>query len=372
MPAQQSARHWPFLDLVRALAATLVMLGHARGFFFLEFAALPAPGTVTKFFYFLTGLQHEGVVLFFLVSGFLVGGAAWAAFDAGRFDAWQYLTNRFARIYLVLLPGLVLAAAIYIGGMAWFGDTRSFSQLPPEHVSPAMLLCHLSCLQGIFCSVLVVDAPLWSLAYEWLLYLAAPLVLALCYAPRSVGIRGAALAPFAATAVTVLPVHMQWSWIGVWAIGALAWRMSVARPVAGSAAIVGLVLTAAALVASRLQSFSPPLSDFCIAVPFAIALASPAVLAYKPWPRVVRALADCSYSLYVIHLPVILLTVAVLERIAPLPTSPPDGRNVILFAATAGCALAAASLFAWFTERHTARLQKALRSGAPKRPRPDF
>ena len=171
--------HWPFLDLVRAGAALLVMLGHARGHFFPEYGALSAPGPLTKAFYLLTGLQHEGVVVFFLVSGFLVGGSAWASFADGRFEPLRYLANRFVRIYMVLIPGLALTLAIHAVGTAWFADTRSFAALPAQPWSWAMGLCHLAALQGISCSVLVANAPLWSLSYEWLLYLAAPLVLGL-------------------------------------------------------------------------------------------------------------------------------------------------------------------------------------------------
>src|SRR5690349_16633143 len=56
-PGEQMAgegKKWPFLDLVRAGSALLVMLGHARSRFFPEFAAVADPGPLTKVFYLLT------------------------------------------------------------------------------------------------------------------------------------------------------------------------------------------------------------------------------------------------------------------------------------------------------------------------------
>lgn len=366
MAAPDQARHWPFLDLVRAGAALLVMLGHARGAFCPEFAALPAPGPLTKAFYLLTGLQHEGVVLFFLVSGFLVGGSAWESMAAGRFAPLRYLANRFVRIYLVLIPGLALTLAIHALGTTWFADTRSFAAMPAQPWSWAMGICHLASLQGISCSVLVANAPLWSLSYEWLLYLAAPLVLGLGHAPIAWTWRFVALLALAATMASILPAHLQWAWVIYWAMGAGAARLAVLAPLPLAIGAGGLVVTGLGLITSRLHIWTPLATDLLIAAGFAVALSCPAILARTPAPRAMSFLADCSYSLYVIHLPVIMLAVALLQRLTG-PVVPGAGiAHFALFAVTAAVAIGAAALFAHVTERHTRRLQRALlASGTP-------
>jgi hypothetical protein len=53
------------------------MFGHVRGFFFESITKVEGAGPVTKAFYVLTGIHHEGVILFFVVSGFLIGGWVW-------------------------------------------------------------------------------------------------------------------------------------------------------------------------------------------------------------------------------------------------------------------------------------------------------
>ena len=63
------------LDLVRGLSALLVMLGHLRSFLFLDFGELHGAGVIAKLFYFCTGLGHQAVMVFFVLSGYFVGGS---------------------------------------------------------------------------------------------------------------------------------------------------------------------------------------------------------------------------------------------------------------------------------------------------------
>jgi peptidoglycan/LPS O-acetylase OafA/YrhL len=63
------------LDLVRGLSALVVMAGHLRAFIFEDFGNLATPGPLSKIFYFITGLGHQAVMVFFVLSGYFVGGA---------------------------------------------------------------------------------------------------------------------------------------------------------------------------------------------------------------------------------------------------------------------------------------------------------
>src|SRR5689334_11902743 len=103
-----ATHNWPFLDLLRLGSALLVLFGHTRGLLMEGIGNVEHPNALIRAFYLMTGLQHEGVVIFFVVSGFLVGGSAWQSMAAGRFNAATYFVNRFARIFLVLIPGLLL------------------------------------------------------------------------------------------------------------------------------------------------------------------------------------------------------------------------------------------------------------------------
>ena len=68
--------HYPWLDVMRFLAALMVVFCHSRNAFFLPYGEL-SPEQQTPFsmaFYALGRLGHEAVIVFFVLSGFLVGG----------------------------------------------------------------------------------------------------------------------------------------------------------------------------------------------------------------------------------------------------------------------------------------------------------
>jgi peptidoglycan/LPS O-acetylase OafA/YrhL len=118
----ETGRHWAFLDFVRLSAAVLVLLGHARGLLLVSMAQVEHPNPLIRAFYLVSGLQHEGLVMFFIVSGFLVGGSVWRLIAQARFDLVAYLINRFARIYLVFIPALLLVLVLNTIGMQFLAD----------------------------------------------------------------------------------------------------------------------------------------------------------------------------------------------------------------------------------------------------------
>ena len=63
-----------FLDFIRWMAALLVVLQHIRYLWFAEYADIQNKTILFKLFYFLTGFGSEAVMVFFVLSGFLVGG----------------------------------------------------------------------------------------------------------------------------------------------------------------------------------------------------------------------------------------------------------------------------------------------------------
>lgn len=82
------------LDLVRGLSALVVMAAHVRGFVLKDLGELPIAGLGTKAFYLATGVHHQAVMVFFVLSGFFVGGAVVKALSAGRFSWGRYAVAR--------------------------------------------------------------------------------------------------------------------------------------------------------------------------------------------------------------------------------------------------------------------------------------
>ena len=58
-----------------------------------------------------------GVLMFFAISGFLIGGGALEKTRAGDFSFSLYFINRFTRIYIVLLPALLLVWVMDVVGL---------------------------------------------------------------------------------------------------------------------------------------------------------------------------------------------------------------------------------------------------------------
>lgn len=99
------------LDVLRGIAAILVVIQHARTYLFADIEALPTQPLAVRGVYFITGFGHAAVMIFFVLSGFLVGGRALADIESGHFSWRGYLLQRGTRLWVVLFPALVLTAA---------------------------------------------------------------------------------------------------------------------------------------------------------------------------------------------------------------------------------------------------------------------
>ena len=86
--ARMVGQTWPLLDSIRIGAALLVVLGHCRFLYFGTPENVAQSNIWRQLFYLFTGLGHEAVVLFFVLSGFLVGGQILASKAKGVFYPW--------------------------------------------------------------------------------------------------------------------------------------------------------------------------------------------------------------------------------------------------------------------------------------------
>lgn len=69
-------RELPWLDSMRYIAALMVVLGHFRAEFFVnyDYLATTQKGFLMSVIYVMTSLGHVSVLIFFVLSGYLVGG----------------------------------------------------------------------------------------------------------------------------------------------------------------------------------------------------------------------------------------------------------------------------------------------------------
>ncbi len=168
-PINPAASAW--LDWIRALAALIVFGGHLRVFCLGDFSSHHGHVPIAiKLFYHFIGLGHAAVIVFFVLSGFLVGGSVLNEFlETGGLRIKNYCVARVARIHSVLIPALILgAAADWVGwqvvhSSAVYEDAHfsfSMGQHVGSRLSPEIFLANVACLQTIFQPVLGSNGPL--------------------------------------------------------------------------------------------------------------------------------------------------------------------------------------------------------------------
>lgn len=100
------------LDALRGIAAIGVCLSHLRDVFFRDYPTLPHHSPLLALLYLATGLGHQWVIIFFVLSGYLVGGSVLRAHATDRWSWSGYLFNRLTRLYIVLFPALIFGGLI--------------------------------------------------------------------------------------------------------------------------------------------------------------------------------------------------------------------------------------------------------------------
>lgn len=381
---------WPFLDWIRFIAALMVLFGHTRGLFFQSISLVENPGFFTRLFYLATGSHREGVALFFAISGFLVGGAVWRRMAEKRFDAKSYFISRFVRIYLVLLPSFILIAALAWVGSNYLADTRFYGERPlfPIMVhndwTVGQMVCNLASMQSILCEHWGQNPPLWSLGFEWMFYLVAPIILGICFADAKRWVRGIGLIMVLVTlSLTVLMGHgsplmpeadldpgtvhwapeLYWApwhhWLMIWFAGAFAARVIEWKNIPAWIGWGGIGISISFVILARLSIMPEPMSDAAIAFGLVLAISSRKVASCAILSALGKWGASFSFSLYIIHVPVSIFVGALLER-SGLPSIllPPGPAAYTAFGVTCLTALLSARLFAALTEDHTGRVRK--------------
>ncbi|MFP3357350.1 acyltransferase [Planococcus sp. SIMBA_143] len=160
------------LNAMRGIAAVMVLLNHFRNIFFVTYQDIENQNIFTLFLYSFAGLGHEAVMVFFVLSGFLISNSVLKSL---RNWSWQhYMINRLTRLSVVLIPALFLGLIIDLAGLYLF-DYSFFPHEMAERINVEVLLGNLLYLQGFAVPVLGTNDPLWSLSYEFWYYLLFPL-----------------------------------------------------------------------------------------------------------------------------------------------------------------------------------------------------
>ena len=353
------------LDLVRALAAWAVLWGHVRGNLFVDFQHVQHRGLPQKVLYFLTGFGHQAVMVFFVLSGFLISSSVIYSWASGTWSWRDYAINRSSRLYAVLIPGLLFgllwdrigstllaSTGLYAQPLEGFGSAIARNQL-----TVGTFFGNLFFLQTIVCQTFGSNGPLWSLSNEFWYYVLFPVGLfaGLAWAKRSV--RRAI--PFTLLAFGLVIFLGVDKFIGflIWMAGCgLVIAHARLRPVKHWLIfynLISVLALAICLIAARTGTPRVLGTDFAVGIAFALFLFSvlyaDSGTASGHYHDVARFFAGFSYSLYVLHFPLLLFIRACL---APQRWQP-DGRHLFYGALVGAAVVTFAWLVSTFTESKT-------------------
>jgi peptidoglycan/LPS O-acetylase OafA/YrhL len=354
------------LDALRALAAILVVLDHIQHLLFVGYWTLPSfrihPLLVRSVSsVFSTG--PEAVVIFFVLSGYLVGGSVLRSFEQGRWSWRDYLTRRLVRLWLVLLPALALSAG-------W----QLLRHLPPDRawlaaqdVTWRTLFGNIALLQDIRVPNFGGNRVLWTLANEFWYYLLFPMMLLV--------VRGRTLAARIGYALLLVGVgyfvgHTVIALFPEWLMGVvLAWlpagrTTARQRWVALIAYIVAIYVISMLLWPQGFVKMDEVAGLLTMGLIWLLLGWQQPVSAAHRWVRLARWLAGLSYSLYLVHYPMLQFFA---DHLAANGGWQPTNLH---FAAALGLLLLAtgyAAIVAAATERHNDRVRRWVEAHLPGR-----
>ena len=378
MPVEAGKREFSaWIDVCRWVAALSVLVTHTGIRMLPPLAEMPARSWPHVAYAFAAGFDHQAVMVFFVLSGLLVGGSvAREIASTGTIALGSYLLKRAVRLGIVLWPALLLAAVA--DWVAIRGGAVADGVLPADiadSLTFGVLACNMVLLQTAACVQFGGVGALWSLFNEGWYYVIFPAIALALLAPWRLGHRlalgglaAAALAGLTAAQFTGSPVGPYMLVWGVGAAVAMMPRPLMPRPLPAAAVFAAVLLAIRLFVRRSFATTHPLLAaelDLLLALGFGnllLTLRFCPRLPAPPWPALQRRLAGFSFSLYCTHLPILALCITALMRWAGLGWQMQQ-RGLAPWLAIAaamttciGCAYA----FSRVTEAHTEALRDRL------------
>jgi peptidoglycan/LPS O-acetylase OafA/YrhL len=354
------------ISLLRGLAALQVALAHLRAEIYPSLRGMTDPPLAYQLLAFATGFAHQAVVVFFLISGWLVGGSLlnkWSQPSA----LGSYAIDRVSRLWTVLIPTfllMLLCAAVteqIVPMPSHLDQTNEFSTLA--------FFGNLVGLQTISVPNFGHNYALWSLANETWYYVLFPLLL-LVFRCKSAWWQAACALAIAGIA-SFLPVSIL-LYFSLWLLGAAFAKLRVE---CGHLTRIGLLIACAVLsVYYRLTGNNADLvvesylQDLACSLPFLVLLAtmhqraatgSPAMRHLR---RAAHALSEFSFTLYVSHVPAIaFLRYVGRTYFGREKLSPHAGMDYLIYFGIASLLVVTAYLLYLAFEANTFRIRRLLK-----------
>ncbi|MBI5011587.1 MAG: acyltransferase, partial [Methylocystis sp.] len=327
-------------------------------------------------FYSAFELGHQAVLAFFVMSGYLVGGAVLAHMRKNQAFLREYFIHRVSRIYLVVGPAVALTLVLDSLGRQLFASSGVYEwPLFKGHFSAVLFLASFLNLQGIAFDYFGTNGPLWSLACEFWYYVTFPLLL-LPFArnyPLALRFLGFALGAALFLALSTPPSWFKFGYI-LWAGGEFA--TLIPRPIIRSrwAALLlyaVVVVIIRLVVRGHLLEAHPWLADAGDLLASGLFINVLLAFRYGPSegfsllrPKFHKTLADFSFSLYSIHMPILIFARAAVGGTLgnDWATQLATPQNYAVAFSVMGVAIVAGYFFSRVTEAKTGAARRKLRA----------
>jgi peptidoglycan/LPS O-acetylase OafA/YrhL len=358
--------------MVRGFAALLVFLGHLRPFTFHPYGGLASPSALDKVVWAITGFGHQAVMIFFVLSGFFITRSIMFDNRASRFSWPEYVIKRLTRLWIVLLPCLLLTYFWDSVGVSLsdktFYDGRLFARYnsgPNDlsggtNLSASTLIENALFLQTILAPIFGSNGPVWSLANEFWYYMMFPLVYIAIVRPRKPFGQAMSLSLFVAVCAFVGQTITLYALI--WLGGALSyfiydrnWLSEWLRT--NSCLFISIVALLAALALSKTQYGSDFVRDYLVgaAASLVVLVLSNYEYGSAVYAHLARSFANASYTIYLAHFPFIAFVASVVLRNQQFSNT---AMGYTVFAGLGVVTLAYCYGVYWMFERHTGEIRR--------------
>ncbi len=297
-PAASQRDHFALIDGLRGFAAMAVVLFHQRHFALAGVEAqavadyhLVEPGR--GWLWPVYDYGYLAVQLFWMISGFVFAGAYLGRAASTR----GFVVNRLARLYPLHLLTLLIVTLLQAVALARLGTTLIYGHYDPADFAAQLLFA----ANWVDSTRHTFNGPIWSVSVEVLVYLLFWLLRAPLNRMRPAGflllLLGCLLAvPFAGP--SQVPACAFFFFAGVWVFRLVPLALAAPR-VTG-----GIALGAFAIV--TLAGEQGLLRNLAAVAGMGASLALLAALERRAGPRLRAAgqwLGDCSYGIYLWHVP---------------------------------------------------------------------
>ena len=376
--AKSRAKFSVHLDALRAVAALTVFLMHGKGLFVGPIlgtqivnaagSSSGAVGTLPDY----TNPAHEAVIIFFVLSGYFVGGGVLRNWQ-NRVWTWRtYAIQRLTRLWIVLVPALLMTLALDTIGLHFFGLNNPYGRPRWESFISTDILTRLNAgtffgclffLQTVLVKSLGSNGALWTLAYEFWFYAAFPLGLSAVSSRFAGPIR-------LLNAVLLIGAGLFVGWkitiyFLLWLIGAalqlIPKRLSprLVRVLAPSG-VIFLSAVSLFLWACKWDLF---LSDVieasaCACACYVLLHETADANAGSIYVKTAKRLSDMSYTLYLTHLPILIFLCALLN--AQGFTRGRDLTNLVIWAGASVVTFGVCYVLYLCFERHSDAVRRVL------------